>query len=221
MTTTRTIVVGDIHGCFEELQKLLSDLSFQDSDELVSIGDLIDRGPYPKEVVSFFRNTHNASAILGNHEDKHIRIYNGELKPSFSQKICIEQMGSFYEEAIQYMKSLPLYMERGNFYLVHAGLLADIHPSLQPRNTILRGKMPWMKNSYDKRFGGWWKHYNGHKPVVFGHNVFHEVNVENRTFGIDTGVCHGNKLSALILEDQRICSVAAVENHWQILKKNY
>ena len=221
MTTARTIVVGDIHGCFDELQKLLSRIHFTDRDELISIGDLVDRGPNPKEVLSFFMNTPNARAIMGNHEDKHIRIFDGELDPSYSQEICKVQLGAFYEEAIRYMRSLPLYLKRGNYWLVHAGLLPNLHPKDQPRNTLLRGRMPWMKSSYDKSFGGWWKHYTGATPVVYGHTVFHDVHIENNTFGLDTGVCHGQRLSAMILEDKTFVQVESSQDHWKKLREQY
>lgn len=221
MTTSRTIVVGDIHGCFEELQTLLSQINFQEKDELISIGDLVDRGPNPREVVSFFMDTPNARAIMGNHEDKHLRIFDGELDPSFAQKICIAQLGSFYEKAIEYMRALPLYLKRKNFWLVHAGLLPNIHPKYQPKNTLLRGRMPWMKSNYDKSFGGWWKHYRGSEPVVFGHTFFRDVHIENNTYGLDTGVCHGEKLSAMILEDRTIIQVDASRDHWKILRETF
>ena len=221
MTTTRTIVVGDIHGCFEELQKLLSMISFSEYDELISIGDLIDRGPHPKEVLSFFINTPNAHSIMGNHEDKHIRIFDGELEASRSQEICIDQLGSFYEESISYMKTLPLYLQRENFWLVHAGFLPDVPPHQQPRNTLLRGRMPWMESNYDKSFGGWWKHYSGKEPVVYGHTVFHDVHIENNTYGLDTGACHGQRLSGLILETQTIVQVEAKEDYWKNIRESY
>lgn len=221
MTTSRTIVVGDIHGCFEELEKLLSMISFSSTDELISIGDLIDRGPSPKEVLSFFMNTPNAKAIMGNHEDKHIRIYDGELEPSRSQEICITQLGSFYQEAISYMRTLPYYRKREDFWLVHAGLLPHIPPSQQPKNTLVRGRMPWMESNYDKRFGGWWRHYTGSAPVVYGHTVFHDVHIENNTYGLDTGVCHGQRLSAMILESRTIVQVEAKEDYWKNIRESY
>ena len=221
MTTSRTIVVGDIHGCFEELLSLLSLINFHDNDELISIGDLVDRGPHPKEVISFFMNTTNAHAIMGNHEDKHIRIFDGELEPSYSQEICTVQLGSFYEESIEYMRTLPLYLRRQNFWLVHAGFLPNIHPKNLPKNTLLRGRMPWMKSSYDKSFGGWWKHYRGIDPVVYGHTVFHDVHVENNTYGLDTGVCHGQRLSAMILEDRTFVQVEADQDHWKNIRETF
>lgn len=220
MTTPRTIVVGDIHGCFDELQTLLKRVNFHEKDELISVGDLVDRGPQPKEVVSFFMNTANANAIMGNHEDKHIRIYDGELEPSHSQIICKKQLGTFYDEAIEYMRSLPLYLYRKNYWLVHAGFLPNIHPKDQPRNTLLRGRMPWMKSNYDKTYGGWWKHYSGEEPVVYGHTAFKNIHIENNTFGIDTGVCHGQTLSAMILEDRSFIQVEAGQDYWKLIRES-
>jgi serine/threonine protein phosphatase 1 len=219
MSTSRTIVIGDIHACFEELQDLLDLISFTENDELISIGDLVDRGPYPKEVVTFFMKQENAHAIMGNHEDKHIRIFDGELDPSYSQIICRDQLGSFYKTAIEYFRTLPLFLRRHDFWLVHAGLLPNIPPNQQPRNTLLRGRMPWMSSNYDKSHGGWWRHYTGTDSVVYGHSVFHDVHIENNTYGLDTGVCHGQRLSAMILETRQIIQIEAREDHWKKLRE--
>jgi len=221
MLTSRTIVIGDIHGCFQELMKLLDMVNFSRSDELVSIGDLVDRGPQSKEVVDFFINTPNASAILGNHEDKQIRIFDGELEPSLSQKICFEQWGDYSKTAIAYFRTLPLYLFRAGFLLVHAGVLPFLPPAEQPRNTLLRARMPWMKGSFDKSYGGWWKHYTGSTPVVYGHSVFREVHIENNTYGIDTGACHGQSLSGIILETKEIVQVHSEKDYWKEIREQY
>ena len=53
----RTIIVGDIHGCYKELKKLLKKVSFhEDEDWLISLGDLMDRGRQSYEVFDFFEN---------------------------------------------------------------------------------------------------------------------------------------------------------------------
>ena len=80
----RTIIVGDIHACWQELQRLLERCGRTSEDEVVSVGDLVDRGPEPAEVVRFFREDGNAIAILGNHEDRHVRIVDGELPPALA-----------------------------------------------------------------------------------------------------------------------------------------
>ena len=212
---TRTLVIGDIHGCFEELIELVELFAPTPQDRIISVGDLIDRGPYPKKCVEYFMNHPQADVIMGNHEDKHIRIYDGELEPSLSQTVCIEQLGSYWKEAVEFFRSLPLYLHLSGFWIVHAGILPKVHPKLQPRNTLLRGKMPWMKNSYDKRYGGWWKHYTGSIPVVYGHSVFNDVNIEFNTYGLDTAACRGNLLSGLILESRTILQVRAKKDYWQ------
>ena len=50
----RTIIIGDIHGCYDELIALLKKCERKPSDEVISIGDMVDRGPKPWEVVEFF-----------------------------------------------------------------------------------------------------------------------------------------------------------------------
>ena len=150
MTTKKTIVIGDIHGCFDELQELLrkaislyssetTDLDF--FEKIISIGDLVDRGPKPLEVVHFFTTTPNAIAIMGNHEDKHIRIAKGELQANFSQIICKEQLKDHYDECISYFSSLPLYLQVHDFWLVHAGVVPETPLEEQPRKSLLRGKI--------------------------------------------------------------------------------
>ena len=51
------------------------------------------------------------------------------------------------------------------FWLVHAGVIPEIPLEEQPRKSLLRGKMPWMKDAYDKSRGGWWEYYNGSTPL--------------------------------------------------------
>ncbi len=89
--------MGDIHACWDEFRRLLEACGRRAEDEVVSIGDLVDRGPDPLPVVEFFMNDPNAAAILGNHEDKHIRTRTGELQPALSQQIAKLQMGASYD----------------------------------------------------------------------------------------------------------------------------
>jgi hypothetical protein len=63
-----TIVVGDIHGCYDEFQELCRLVKFGARDALVTVGDFLDRGPDSWKVASFFRDVPNAFSVLGNHE---------------------------------------------------------------------------------------------------------------------------------------------------------
>ncbi|MBZ0286288.1 MAG: metallophosphoesterase, partial [Anaerolineae bacterium] len=78
----RTLVIGDIHGCYAELQTLLEQAALTSDDQIIAIGDLVDRGMDSKAVLEFFRTTPNARSIQGNHERKHVRSFRGEIAPA-------------------------------------------------------------------------------------------------------------------------------------------
>src|SRR5258706_16123735 len=67
---SRTIVIGDLHGCFDEAVALLKKLEAQPSDRVIFAGDLVDRGPKPRECVELAMQH---ECILGNHEEKHLQ----------------------------------------------------------------------------------------------------------------------------------------------------
>lgn len=69
----RVIIIGDVHGCYEEMQLLLDRCSFhEDRDILIFVGDLVNKGPSSVEVVRYVRNLALkgiAYAVLGNHDE--------------------------------------------------------------------------------------------------------------------------------------------------------
>ena len=98
----RHIIIGDVHGCFVELQQLLAVVEASPEDVVIAVGDLVDRGPESPEVVRFFRERPNSYVIVGNHERKHIRgIF------SYAQEITRLQFGDGYDDAVRWMRSLP------------------------------------------------------------------------------------------------------------------
>lgn len=213
----RTIIIGDIHGCFDELVELLAVVGTTPHDRVVSVGDLIDRGPKPVEVVRFFRDRPGALALRGNHEDKHLRIATGELTPAPSQSICKEQCGEAYDEVLAYIGQLPMYLDLPEAMVVHAGYEPTRTPEEQLPNVLMRARWPGMKFGGDPV--GWTERYQGTKPIVFGHTVFATPRVVGRTFGIDTGACHGDTLTALVLPEERLVSVRARENYWSLARQ--
>jgi serine/threonine protein phosphatase 1 len=75
----QTLVIGDIHGCYFELQALLDKAGLSDGDSIISLSDFVDRGPETPQVLDFFRYTSNAGALMGNHESKHVRAARHEV----------------------------------------------------------------------------------------------------------------------------------------------
>jgi len=81
----RRLVIGDIHGCRRELLELLSRFGPAPDDEIIAIGDVVDRGPESSAIVDFVRSAPQIRVLMGNHEHKHLCVFKGKAAPSFSQ----------------------------------------------------------------------------------------------------------------------------------------
>ena len=117
-----TLIIGDIHGCYDELQALLDLVGPDEDDDILAVGDLVDRGPDSLRVLEFFRDHPRASSLLGNHEDRHVRAFYGEGSLGFSHQIACAQMGKkAYRDACAYMGTLPIHREIDDALVVRVG----------------------------------------------------------------------------------------------------
>jgi serine/threonine protein phosphatase 1 len=158
----RIFVIGDIHGCFIEMQRLLDKADLTNDDRIIALGDIVDRGPETPEVLDFFRTQPGASSLMGNHERKHIRSLRGELQPAISQRITSQQLGENYPEAVAWMEILSLYLELPEAILVHGYLEPGI-PLEAQREQVLCGTMGGdhhLRTNYDKP---WYELWDGEK----------------------------------------------------------
>jgi serine/threonine protein phosphatase 1 len=214
----RTVIIGDIHGCFDELCDLLDAVELRPDDLLVSVGDLVDRGPAPGDVVRLFRERPHSVAVMGNHERKHVRgIF------SYAQEITRLQLGDRYAETVDWMRTLPYYFEDEHVRVVHAAMLSGV-PLAAQREEILCGSTSGERELAALFPDGYWhEHYTDAKPVVFGHHVTgREPTVrDGRIFGLDTGACHGWNLTALCVPGFTLHSVAARADHWTTAKRQW
>ena len=121
-----TYIVGDVHGCFDELQQLLKLVNFNDQqDELWLTGDLVTRGPKSLETIRFMKELGDAGKIvLGNHDLHLLAIYQGihpnnskdRLTPIFDAPDC--------DELLTWLRHQPLLLRHPefDFIMVHAGI---------------------------------------------------------------------------------------------------
>jgi serine/threonine protein phosphatase 1 len=213
-----TIIIGDIHGCHAELLDLLDVAGIGDEDLVVSVGDIVDRGPEPREVIEFFRNRKNSLVLMGNHERKHVR---GVL--SYSQQVAKLQIGEHYDDHVRWLATLPYHWETDAIRVVHWGLLPGVPLNEVPED-ILAGTTSG-DNRLRERFGEkpWYDFYDDDKPVVFGHSVVgpEPLVIRDRIFGIDTGACHGMRLTGLLLPQMRLVSVPARMDHWARVRQEW
>ena len=216
MGVPRQIVIGDIHGCHREFVELCDKLAVTADDRLISVGDLVDRGPEPAEVVRLFRERPNSVVLTGNHERKHVR---GVL--SYAQEITKLQLGATYAEIVQWMAALPYYLELPDAIVVHAALEPGV-PLAEQKQEILCGSTAG-ESALDVKLGAgrWWhEQYDDPKPVIFGHHVVERPLVRpGKIYGIDTGACFGGALTALVLPAFEVVSIPAREDHWVRAKR--
>ncbi len=207
----RTIVVGDIHGCYAELLQLLASFELTPDDCLISLGDIVDRGVDSVKVYNFLKNRPNTIVIMGNHERKHLR-----QTLSYSQEIVKLQFGDRYTEFLEWVSHRPYYHETDQAILVHAAVEDGI-PIEEQREEVLCGCTAGEKH-LEKRYGNiyWSQLYTGVKPIIFGHHVVGDnpLVIPGKAYGIDTGACHGGRLTGLILPSFEIVQVQAPKDYW-------
>jgi serine/threonine protein phosphatase 1 len=213
-----TLIIGDIHGCHAELLDLLDRAGIGDDDLVVSVGDLVDRGPEPGAVLDFFQTRAASVTICGNHERKHVR---GTL--SYSQQVTKLQLGPRYDEHVRWMAALPYHWEREDVRVVHWGLYPGVPLDAVPED--VRAGTASGDTKLRERFGDrpWYDCYEDDKPVVFGHSVVgaEPLVIRDRIFGLDTGACHGLRLTGLLLPAMRLVSVPARADHWARVRREW
>jgi len=119
-----TYAIGDIQGCFDELQALLAKVKFAQRDRLWFVGDLVNRGPKSLEVLRFVRDLgERAVVVLGNHDLHLITQHEGFAKPrkddTFEEVLDARDRG----ELVDWLRTRPMMHVEGDSAMVHAGLL--------------------------------------------------------------------------------------------------
>jgi predicted MPP superfamily phosphohydrolase len=206
----RSYVIGDIHGCLNELALLIEGLPLESGDRLVFLGDYIDRGPDSKGVVAYIlelqkRNDLEFVCLKGNHEDMFMSylglpgqhgdmfLYNGgrATLDSYginSKNASLDEIKEQIPRShFEFFENLKGYFVIEPFLCVHAG----IHP-LKPLEAQTETELLWIRNEFI---------YNPHRlpyTVLFGHTPQHSVFFDlPYKIGLDTGLVYGNKLSCL------------------------
>lgn len=225
----RIILIGDVHGCKEELHELLDACSYSPKlDRLIFLGDLVDRGPDPVGVVQWIRRWANSKyggsvqCVLGNHEEKHVRWamheqrramdsnYKNPMQPFSPERL--EEHNRLSEDDKRWLASLPAYIRfeiGGQQYIAtHAGVPTDKPIEQQDVRKLIRTRYVDTNGAYassrDPRkvpegAVPWYEKWVGPEIVVYGHQVNASVNYRPYSVGIDTGCCFGGTLTAMVL----------------------
>ena len=120
-----TYVVGDIQGCFDTFQELLSAIDYREGvDALVLLGDLVNRGPASLEVARWALEQGEAvKTVLGNHDVHFLALLCGAQEPGPGDTLGPLLRWSRREEFRQWLLGQSFYLRRNEWSFVHAGLL--------------------------------------------------------------------------------------------------
>ncbi|MDX5436532.1 MAG: metallophosphoesterase [Pontibacter sp.] len=232
-------VIGDVHGCFDELMELLRQLSYEvhydadaekykvktpDSCKLVFVGDLVDRGPNSPEVLRLVMDMVEqgiAYCVSGNHDDKlHRMLLGRNVKIRHGLELTKEQLErydqAFCDRVKDFLGKLPhhVILDEGRLVVAHAGLEERLHGrnTKGVRELCLYG--PTTGETDEKGLPirlDWAADYCGKAIVVYGHTPVHVPSWRNNTINIDTGCVFGGSLTALMYPNHILTSVNAFE----------
>jgi bis(5'-nucleosyl)-tetraphosphatase (symmetrical) len=122
-----TWAIGDVHGCFRTLRKLLKRIGFdRGEDRLWFTGDLVNRGPGSLDALEWaHEHDERITSVLGNH-DLHLLALAWGLAEERSRDTLKEVLRSRRrDELLDWLRRRPLVARRGRYLLVHAGLLPE------------------------------------------------------------------------------------------------
>ncbi len=209
----RTIVVGDIHGCYDELTNLIDKVKLKKTDRVVCVGDLITKGPKSREVLELFMNDDRFTSVIGNHDLILRRHWYGEnvlLKKA--QKDAHQELKGEKDAYMQFLSSLPFTIDLDTHLVVHAGLRpnVELHSQTTGDLTRIRTLGPDRESAEGTP---WYYVYNGEKTVLFGHWPAKEPRRGPKAIGLDTGCVYGYQLTAYIIETDEFVSVDAKKKY--------
>ena len=237
-------IIGDVHGCFDELAALVAKLGYTISHDdghyavshpegrkLVFLGDLVDRGPKVPEVLRFVMQTtaaEQAFCVIGNHEDKLKRALNGrKVRISHGLRQSLDQLEhedeTFREAVKKFLDGLISHyvFDDGRLCAAHAGIKEAFIGRGGPaiRQFCLYGETTGETDSYGLpvRYP-WAQDYRGETLVVYGHTPIPEPEWINNTINVDTGCVFGGNLSALRYPEKEIVSVPAAQVYAEPVK---
>jgi protein phosphatase len=233
-------IIGDVHGCFDELGDLLTKLGYTlnaegdafslsgpEGRKLVFVGDLVDRGPQSPRVLKLVMQlvaSGQAMCVPGNHDVRLMRVLRGrDLPLTFGLRETLEQLA---EETPETKRGLADFIhglvshyvfDDGKLVVAHAGLKESMQGrgSAKVRDVAVHGEKTGESDEFGDIRYVWAADYRGSALVVYGHTPVSEPVWLNNTVNIDTGAVFGGKLTALRYPEREIVSVPARRQYYE------
>jgi len=229
----REIVLTDIHGCYDELMRLLESIGFCSNDVLVGASDCLDKGPHSAKVVKFLREQAEKGLcrhVRGNHEIKFLKFakrYDKDPQLAMQMKHSknmLDTLENLSEKDLSWLESSAFYakLNQINGIVIHAGLEpgTKIDVDLSYHYLLDAGKLSplfycrYLKNNKMVRLGQedpdcrfWADEYDGrYGHIFYGHQPWdmQDPRLTKNTTGLDLGCVTGGRLAAAVIEDGNV-----------------
>ncbi|MCX7593970.1 MAG: serine/threonine protein phosphatase [Fischerella sp.] len=166
----RRIVIGDVHGHYEGLMRLLEVIAPRSDDQVYFLGDLIDRGPQSAQVVNFVKES-SYQCLLGNHEQMLLNVLTKRIPTQTIQSwlysggqatVASYQEATIPHDHLEWLNNLPAYIDLGDVWLVHAGVDPSIPLTQQTANQFC-----WVRDEFHSIE----QPYFTDKLIIIGHTI--------------------------------------------------
>ncbi len=239
-------IIGDVHGCFDELIELLEQLGYLISKKgdlthytvtppkgrkAIFVGDLVDRGPKNPQVLRLVMDMIAAGiafCVSGNHDVKLKRKLRGKnVKLTHGLADSVQQLESFplafHQEALNFLEQLVSHylFDNGKLVVAHAGMKEELQgrTSGKVSEFALYGETTGEMDEFGLPVRiNWAANYRGKAIVVYGHTPVPKAEWLNNTICIDTGCVFGGKLTALRYPENELVSVPAKYTYYKSIK---
>jgi protein phosphatase len=235
-------IIGDIHGCYDELTELLEKLGFSvdrkshtaqppSGRRAIFLGDLCDRGPANADILRLVMNMAESGAALcvpGNHDVKLLRKLRGnDVKLTHGLDLTVKELEQepqeFIDKVTQFIYGLVSHyvLDQGKLVVSHAGLCEKYQgrSSGRVRGFCLYGDTTGETDEFGLPVRlNWAEEYRGRALVVYGHVPSAQAHSLNNTICIDTGCVFGGKLSAYRYPEGELVEVPAKREYYAPIK---
>ena len=207
-TEGRLLAIGDIHGCLDQLEALMVQVSPTPGDQIIFLGDYIDRGPASSGVIDFlieFGKALPATVFLrGNHDQMFTDYLDGHDATTFLMNGGSKTLHSYQDNGQwpipfshrAFLESLLNSYETEDYIFVHAGLRPGLSLAKQDISDLLWIRHEFVISDYD------WG-----KTVVYGHTPLAEPLLTASRIGLDTGCVYGRQLTCCDVRTMQIWQV--------------
>lgn len=222
----RILAISDIHGCYNHLVKLLLKVDYNpDKDQLILLGDYVDRGTRNLATLNFVKDLvekYGAIALRGNHDQMLLDWLESPSEHSFTYFMnggldtikefvvnpndiaCLDtyidwsvQIKEKYKDIIEFLNSLPYYYETDKYIFVHAG----INPFLKDWRNTTKDEFIWIRDEFlDNDHNSEKTVIHGHTPTKYLHDSA-DICFGNKKIGIDGACAYGYQLNCLEIVD--------------------